>query len=176
MEIISIPLKGKLKHGDSMGNGGTIVKGQVQVMSAGTGVVHSEMNGDSTKEVKFLQIWVIPKEMGVEPRYDELNIADNAKPNDLQQIVSPNKDDDGVWIHQNAWFFWSNFDKGIKKTFHLKNDDDGVYVFVLNGKLKIGDQILEQRDGLGIEEVDSFDIEAEDDTEFLLMEVPMMSL
>lgn len=176
MEIISIPLSGKLKHGDSMGNSGVIQNGQVQVMSAGTGVLHSEMNGDKNEEVKFLQIWVIPREMGVAPRYGDLNITDHLKPNDFQQIVSPNQDDEGVWIHQDAWFYWSNFDKDIKKTFKLNKQGNGVYVFVLNGKLKIGDQILENRDGLGIEEVDSFDIEAIDDATFLMMEVPMITL
>lgn len=174
MEIVSIPLEGVLAHGDSMGNGGNIQKGQVQVMSAGTGVVHSEMNGSRDEEVKFLQIWVIPREMGVQPRYDELTISDNEQPNEFQQIVSPNKDDDGVWMHQDAWFFWSNFEKGTQKTFALKKSGDGVYVFVLKGKLKIGDQVLETRDGMGIEELDSFEIEAQEDTEFLVMEVPML--
>ncbi len=176
MEIISIPLKGKLTHGDSMGNSGSIIKGQVQVMSAGTGIFHSEINGNQTEDVELLQIWVIPRKMGVTPRYDELTIADNAKLNNFQQIVSPNKEDEGAWIHQDAWFFWANFDKGTQKTFTLKKSGNGVYVFVVEGTIKIGNQLLEKRDGLGIEEVDSFAIEAQENTAFLLMEVPMIKI
>lgn len=173
MEIISIPLEGQLKHGDSMGNEGIIRKGQVQVMSAGTGVLHSEINGSPSEEVKFLQIWVIPREQGVAPRYGELTISDNAKPNDFQQIVSPNPDDDGVWIHQDAWFHIADFDQGTQKEYQLKKEGNGVYVFVIEGKVKIGEQVLDKRDGFGITETQSFTLQALEKSEILLMEVPM---
>jgi len=173
MEIISIPLHGKLRHADDMGNEGVISKGYVQVMSAGKGVLHSEMNANEDKPVKFLQIWVVPKKLNVQPRYGELKISDNAKPNDFQQIVSPNPNDDGVWIHQDAWFNLANFDQGFSKEYKLNNVRNGVYIFVINGKAKIGDQVLDERDGYGISETDSFTLEALENSKILLMEVPM---
>jgi redox-sensitive bicupin YhaK (pirin superfamily) len=173
MEIISIPLEGDLRHGDSMGNGGVINKGEVQVMSAGTGIIHSEMNADSNQQVKFLQIWVIPKEQNVRPRYDILKISDNAKPNDFQQIVSPNQNDDGVWIHQDAWFNLANFDQGVSRKYVLHKTGNGVYVFMIKGKAKIGDQVLDERDGYGLSDTDRFTLEAVESSEILLIEVPM---
>lgn len=173
MEIISIPLEGALKHGDNMGNSGVIQKGQIQVMSAGSGVIHSEMNGSSTEAVKFLQIWVIPNKQGVTPRYDELVISEHAIPDDFQQIISPNKNEEGIWIHQNAWFQWADWRKEIKKEYTLNDPHNGVYVFVIEGKIKIGDRILDKRDGIGIWETASFEIEAMEKSEFLVMEVPL---
>lgn len=173
MEIISIPLEGDLKHKDNMGNETIIKAGDIQVMSAGTGVMHSEFNNNPDQPVKFLQIWVIPNKMNVEPRYGQITVADNAKPNDFQQIVSPNKDDEGVWIHQDAWFHLAKFDQGVAKEYKVKQEGNGVYVFVLEGKAKIGDQVLEKRDGLGISDTDSFKLEALENSEILLMEVPM---
>lgn len=173
MEIISIPLEGALKHGDNMGNSGVIQKGQIQVMSAGSGVIHSEMNGSSTEAVKFLQIWVIPNKQGVTPRYDELVISEHAKPDDFQQIISPNKNEEGIWIHQNAWFQWADWRKEIKKEYTLNDPHNGVYVFVIKGKVKIGDRMLDKRDGIGIWETASFEIETMEKSEFLVMEVPL---
>lgn len=173
MEIISIPLSGDLEHKDSMGTTAVIRKGEIQVMSAGTGVQHSEYNKNKDEEVKFLQIWVFPREAGVEPRYDQKSIVESAKINDFQQILSPNKDDDGVWIHQDAWFNLANFEKGHAKDYTLNKNGNGVYAFVLKGSAKIGDQILNERDGLGIWDTQSFNVEALEDTEILLMEVPM---
>lgn len=172
MEIVSIPLEGALQHGDNMGHEGIIRKGEVQVMSAGTGIFHSEKNASPDKEVKFLQIWVIPREAGVKPRYDQLVIADHARPNDFQQIVSPFKDDEGAWIHQDAWFHLAHFDKGVIKKYNLKKEGNGVYVFVIEGQARIGDQILSKRDGYGISETDSFNLEAIENAEILLIEVP----
>lgn len=174
MEIISIPLSGTLQHADNMGNKGTITKGEVQVMSAGTGITHSEKNADSREEVKFLQIWIIPREQGVKPRYGQLTISLQAKPNDFQQIVSPNKKDEGLWIHQDAWLHLADFDKGISKKYTVKKDGNGVYVFVIEGKAKIGEQVLDKRDGYGIYDTASFTIEAEEKSEILLIEVPMI--
>ena len=173
MEIISIPLQGDLEHKDSMGTTAVIRKGEIQVMSAGTGVMHSEYNKNAEELVKFLQIWVIPNKMNVTPRYDQISIKENAKPNDFQQILSPNPDDEGVWIHQDAWFNLANFDKGVSKEYQLNKKGNGVYVFVLSGKAKIGDIELSTRDGLGIEDTDSFVLEALENSEILLMEVPM---
>ena len=173
MEIISIPLEGDLEHKDSMGTTAVIKKGEIQVMSAGTGVMHSEYNKNADELVKFLQIWVIPNKQGVTPRYDQISIEEGSKPNDFQQILSPNPEDEGVWIHQNAWFNLANFDKGISKEYQLHKKGNGVYVFVLSGKARIGDIELSERDGLGIENTDSFTLEALENAEILLMEVPM---
>lgn len=173
MEIISIPLEGTLQHGDSMGNSGTIQKGEVQVISAGTGLFHSEMNANSDKEVKFLQIWVMPRDKNVEPRYSQQSYLENAKRNEFQQIVSPNADDEGAWIHQDAWFNLANFDKGVNKEYKINKKGNGVYIFVLEGSAKVGDQELSRRDGLGVYDTDSFTLEATEDAEILLMEVPM---
>ncbi|AZA94023.1 pirin family protein [Chryseobacterium sp. G0162] len=173
MEIISIPLEGDLEHKDSMGTTAVIKKGEIQVMSAGTGVQHSEYNKNKDEEVKFLQIWVFPKELNVAPRYDQKSIKEGEKINGFQQILSPNKNDDGVWIHQDAWFNIANFKKGNGKNYMLNKKDNGVYAFVLKGSAKVGDRVLNERDGLGIWDTQSFNIEAIEDTEILLMEVPM---
>ena len=173
MEIISIPLEGDLEHKDSMGTTAVIKKGEIQVMSAGTGVMHSEYNKNKEEAVKFLQIWVFPREVGVEPRYDQKDIKSEEKINDFQQILSPNKDDDGVWIHQDSWFNLANFTKGNSKNYNLNINGNGVYAFVLKGSAKIGDQILNERDGFGIWDTESFNVEALENTEILLMEVPM---
>ncbi|CAA7194485.1 pirin family protein [Chryseobacterium potabilaquae] len=173
MEIISIPLEGDLEHKDSMGTTAVIKKGEIQVMSAGTGVMHSEYNQNKDVPVKFLQIWVFPRELGVEPRYDQKSIKEGEKLNEFQQILSPEKNDEGVWIHQDAWFNLGKFTKGIDKNYKLHRKENGVYVFVLKGSIKIGDKTLNERDGLGIWETQSFTMEAVDDTEILVMEVPM---
>ncbi|HDR1458600.1 TPA: pirin family protein, partial [Pasteurella multocida] len=173
MEIISIPLSGDLAHKDSMGNGSIIRNGDIQVMSAGTGVTHSEMNPNADIPVKFLQIWVIPNKRNVEPRYQQITIADNAKPNDFQQILSPNPDDEGVWIHQDAWFSLAKFDKGIAKNYSLNKAGNGVYAFVIKGQANVAGIDLNERDGLGVWDTNNLDIVASSDAEILLMEVPM---
>lgn len=174
MEIVSIPLEGKLAHGDNMGNSGVIKKGQIQIMSAGTGITHTEMNGSNNEPIKFLQIWVIPKIGGVNPRYDEISISENEKPNHFQQIVSPHKSDEGSWIHQDAWFYLGNFEDGIATEYIVKNPNNGVYIFIIEGKAQVGDQILNRRDGLGITETGRFEINISKQAEILLMEVPML--
>lgn len=173
MEIISIPLEGDLEHKDSMGNISVIKHGDVQVMSAGTGITHSEYNKNKDIPVKFLQIWVLPSQRNVKPRYDQitLNIAD--RQNKLQQILSPNPEDAGVWIYQNAWFHLGKFDKGVSTEYNIKAKGNGVYAFVLSGNLTINNQELESRDGFGIWDIDKFSLKANTDAEFLLMEVPM---
>ena len=173
MEIISIPLEGDLEHKDSMNNVAVIRNGDIQIMSAGSGVTHSERNKNNDKPVKFLQIWVIPNQKNVKPRYDQITLQPEDRHNKLQQIVSPNQDDAGVMIHQDAWFHLGKFDKGISQDYKIKTNGNGLYVFNLSGKIKVNDQHLNARDGFGIWEVDSVTITAESDAEFLLMEVPM---
>lgn len=173
MEIISIPLEGDLEHKDSMGNVATIKEGDVQVMSAGTGIYHSEYNKNKDKEVKFLQIWVFPNKRNVEPRYDQISIRDIEKKNSFYQVLSPNADDQGVWIQQDAWFHLGKFDSGASDSYSLKLKDNGVYVFVLEGEVEIDGQKLEKRDGYGIWETNSFELKSLSDSRVLLMEVPM---
>lgn len=174
MEIISIPLEGDLEHKDSMGNTAVIRHGDVQVMSAGTGIRHSEYNRNKDAQVKFLQIWVFPNKRGVQPRYDQITLEPGKRHNRLQQILSPNADDEGVWIHQNAWFHLGTFDKGKGATYELKDQRNGVYVFVIKGDVTVNGTALNQRDGLGVEQAPTLDIKADSDgAEVLLMEVPM---
>lgn len=174
MEIISIPLFGDLEHRDSMGNVTVINEGDVQVMSAGTGIFHSEYNKNKDKEVHFLQIWVFPDKPNVEPRYDQISIRDVKKENTFCQILSPDKDDQGVWIHQQAWFHLGYFDKKMSEDYQLKNSENGVYVFLLEGEISIGDHTLYRRDGLGISEAETFKVNVHKPSHVLLMEVPML--
>ena len=174
MEIISIPLDGDLQHRDSMGNLATIRHGDIQVMSAGTGITHSEYNANKDRLVKFLQIWVFPNKKNVEPRYDQITLNPTDRHNKLQQILSPNKEDEGVWIHQDAWFHLGKFDKGTKASYAIKRSGNGVYAFILSGKWNISGQELDARDGLGIWDVSGIELEAlSADSEVLLMDVPM---
>lgn len=173
MEIISIPLSGDLKHKDSMGNETIIRHGDIQVMSAGTGISHSEMNANKDQEVKFLQIWVFPNKQNVTPRYDQITLDETKLKNHLQQVLSPDANDEGVWIHQNAWFSMGQLDKGFNTTYTLKNKTNGVYAFVIEGDVTINGQALNKRDGLEISETDILTINADSDARLLLMEVPM---
>jgi len=173
MEIISIPLQGDLEHKDSMGNKTVIKNGDIQVMSAGTGITHSEYNKNTDKEVKFLQIWMFPNQANVKPRYDQISLNLEDRHNKLQQILSPNADDDGVWVHQNAWFHLAKLDEGFATEYQIKSSGNGVYAFVLSGDILINDQQLNSRDGYGIWEIDKLTIKASTNAEILLMEVPM---
>lgn len=173
MEIVSIPLSGDLKHKDSMGNEVVIREGDVQVMSAGTGIFHSEFNNSEEEEVRFLQIWIFPDKKNVEPRYDQISIKDVAKQNEFYQVLSPNEDDQGVWVNQNAWFHLGNFDKGAQDTYTIKSKENGVYAFILEGEVEIDGQKLSKRDGLGISETNKFNLKATADARVLLMDIPM---
>jgi len=173
MEIISIPLQGDLEHKDSMGNHGVITTGEIQVMSAGTGIFHSEFNKNKDKEINFLQIWVFPNNKNVIPRYDQISLADVAKPDELYQILSPNPDDQGVWIHQNAWFYMGDLMAGWNGKYELKDKKNGVYFFVIEGSVTVAGQKLERRDGLGVSEVAEIEILVDSQTKLLIMEVPM---
>lgn len=173
MEIITIPLEGDLEHQDSMGNTEVIKNGDIQVMSAGTGVVHSEKNKNYHSPVKLLQIWLFPKEKNVTPRYDQLTLKAEDRHNQLQQVLSPNADDAGVWIHQDAWFHLGKFDKDIKTSYQFKKEGNGLYVFVINGEITVDNQALSSRDGFGVWDKNKVEIKANSEAEFLLMEVPM---
>lgn len=174
MEIVSIPLEGDLEHKDSMGNVAIIKDGDVQVMSAGSGITHSEYNKNKDKPVKFLQIWVFTNKQNVKPRYDQitLNLAD--RHNKLQQILSPDPSDEGVWIYQDAWFHLGRFDKNFKTDYSLKKKGDGVYAFIISGDITIDGNKLMERDGIGIWDTDKISLISDsNDAELLLMEVPM---
>jgi quercetin 2,3-dioxygenase len=173
MEIISIPLFGDLEHKDSMGNHGVITTGEIQVMSAGTGIFHSEFNKNKDKEAQFLQIWVFPDIKNVTPRYDQISIAEIAKPDELSQILSPNPNDQGVWIHQQAWFHIGELSTGWKGSYLLKIATNGVYFFVIEGNVTVAGQALSRRDGLGVSETEEIEIIADSDARLLIMEVPM---
>lgn len=173
MEIISIPLEGDLEHKDSMGTVGIIKQGDVQVMSAGTGITHSEKNKNDDRPVKFLQIWVFPNKKNVAPRYDQKYFSQVQKQNKLATVVSPTGYNEGVNIHQDAWFSLGKFEKEVEAVYELKNKNNGVYAFVIDGDLSINDQVLNKRDGLGITESGEITIKAISDAEILLMEVPM---
>lgn len=174
MEIITIPLEGDLEHKDSMGNGTVIKHGDVQVMSAGTGITHSEYNHNKTKPVQLLQIWVFPNKRNVTPRYDQITLDVNQRRNKLQQILSPISDDEGVWIHQDAWFHIGRFDENFETTYTWKKQGNGVYVFVIKGDITVNGTALNERDGSGIWNTDTMTIQANSaNAELLIIEVPM---
>jgi redox-sensitive bicupin YhaK (pirin superfamily) len=173
MEIITIPLEGALAHKDDMGNGTIIHEGDVQVMSAGTGILHSEFNANKDKDCKLLQIWVLPNKKEVEPRYDQISFDKNKMQNNFLQILSPNENDYGVWIHQKAWFFLGEFDEGMKKNYNLNLKENGVYIFLISGKISISNQLLESRDAIGVWETNEFDIHVIEKSKILIMEIPM---
>lgn len=174
MEIISIPLEGDLEHKDNMGNVSIIKNGDIQVMSAGRGITHSEFNKNSDRLVKFLQIWVYPNKRNVTPRYDQLTLDISGRKNRFQQILSPNANDEGVWIHQDAWFHLGNFENDFKTTYRIRKNGNGVYAFMLKGSAVIQGREVNTRDGFGIWNVAELNIISKSaDTEILLMDVPM---
>ncbi|MCV9932665.1 pirin family protein [Flavobacterium sp. LS1R47] len=173
MEIITIPLEGDLAHKDSMGNTEIIKHGDIQVMSAGTGIQHSEFNPNADQQTKLLQIWLFPNKRNVTPRYQQISLNTEDRHNKLQQVLSPNPDDAGVWIHQDAWFHMGNFDAGTTKEYSVKKEGNGLYAFILKGNVTINGQELNTRDAIGITDFKTVNIKANTDAEFLLMEIPM---
>lgn len=173
MEIISIPLKGDLEHKDSMGNISIIRNGEVQLMSAGSGLTHSEYNKNKDAAVKFLQIWVFPDKRNVEPRYDQIKLDTAKMTNRFMQILSPFPNDEGVWIHQQAWFYLGNFTQDISTSYTLKDPTHGLYIFMIEGEATAEGHQLNKRDGLGIWETDQVQLDISKNTKILLMEVPM---
>ncbi len=173
MEVISIPLKGYLRHGDSIENSSVITPGTIQVMSTGTGIYHSEYNDSTTEPLEFLQIWVFPKKENTKPKYDNFDIRHAVKRNELSLIVSP-EGNAPASILQDAWFSIGKLDKGVKKTYDMHREDTGVYVFVIEGQANVSGTVLSRRDGMGIYDTNSVAIEALEDSEILLIEVPMV--
>ena len=173
MEIISIPLSGDLEHKDSMGNTTVIQNGDIQVMSAGTGVSHSEYNRSKEEEVKFLQIWIFPRERQLTPRYDQISINSLHQKNKFFQIVSPHPKDDGIWIHQDVWFYKGDFENGISQEYQVHQKGQGIFIFVLEGELLVGNNTLQTRDAVGIEDATSVQITAAKPSDFMIIEVPM---
>jgi redox-sensitive bicupin YhaK (pirin superfamily) len=173
MEIITIPLKGALKHKDSMGNGAVINHGDIQVMSAGSGVNHSEFNDRDDTDTELFQIWLYPNKKNVEPRYQQISIKDVSKKNELYQILSPYPDDQGVWIHQDAWFYLGEFDKDLSINYKLKNPSNGVYAMIIEGKANIEGHELNKRDAIGVKASNEIQINVTKGSYMLLMEVPL---
>jgi redox-sensitive bicupin YhaK (pirin superfamily) len=173
MEIITIPLFGALEHQDSMGNIGVIHSGEVQVMSAGTGLQHSEYNHSKTEAANTLQIWLFPKEMNIEPRYDQKSFLNSLKINQFTTLVSPVKSEDTLWINQDAIFSIGDFDASQSISYDIKIPGNGAYIFLIEGQIDIDGTILNKRDALGVEDTGSFTIETKSHSRILIMEVPM---
>lgn len=172
MEIITIPLEGALEHKDSMDNVGVIEADEIQVMSAGTGVYHSEYNRNKDQAVSLLQIWVFPKEQNVKPRYDQKNIKDLKKVNTLYPVVTPDPEAPGMWIHQDAWFHMGDFDTTTELEYDLHKKGNGVYAFLIEGTAEVAGESLQKRDALGVWDTDRFSLKANPHSRILLIEVP----
>jgi redox-sensitive bicupin YhaK (pirin superfamily) len=175
MEIISIPLKGALAHKDSIGAEGIIYSGDVQIMSAGSGIRHSEYNASHYDPVNFLQIWVFPKQLNIKPRHDQKTFDPAGRKGKWQVVVSPDPADGGVWINQDARLALTKLDAGASISFSPAIAGNGVYLFVLEGKVTVDGKTLERRDGMGISETDSVTITADAHAEILAIEVPMFA-
>jgi redox-sensitive bicupin YhaK (pirin superfamily) len=173
MEIITIILKGALQHRDNMGNGSVIRPGDVQVMSAGTGVMHSEFNPSSTEEVNLFQLWVFPKENGIKPRYDQKTFNVDDRKNKIQTVASGFKKNGELYIHQDAAISMSSIEKGKTVTYDFSKKGNGAYIMVINGSVKIADEILGMRDAIGVSDTEKIEIIANDDSEILIIDVPM---
>jgi quercetin 2,3-dioxygenase len=162
-----------LKHRDTTGTEAIIKTGDIQIMSAGSGLQHSEMNNSRTAEVKFLQIWVFPKERNINPRYDQKTFNESERINNWQIIVSPEKSEDSIWINQDAWFSLTRLEKGKSLRYLLNKKGNGIYVFILKGDALVAGESLQSRDGLGISETEELDFSTDTEAEILVMEVPM---
>lgn len=174
MEIITIPLEGTLRHKDNMGNEGTITRNEVQVMSAGRGVYHSEYNDSKTEGINLLQIWITPNRGGVEPRYGQQKFDPSGRKNKWQQLVSPDKEDEGLWIHQRAWISLADIDKGNELKYKVHHQTgQGLYIFVIGGSLEVEGHKLGKRDAVGLTGSDEIGIKASEGAEVLLLEVPL---
>jgi len=173
MEIISIPLSGALAHKDSTGNEHVINTGDVQIMSAGSGLYHSEYNASTKEAVNFLQIWVFPKERDIEPRYDQRSYDPDDRKNKFQLVVSPEKEGSSLWINQDSYFSLTDLEKGSSIEYKLHNPVNGIYLFLIEGSIRAGEIQLNKRDGLGIEDTNSINLTAAENSQLLLIEVPM---
>lgn len=174
MEIISIPLSGSLAHKDSTGRSETILSGDVQIMSAGTGIMHSEFNPDKANDVNFLQIWILPEKRGIEPRYGQRTFDLDAKRNEFVRLVSWQEYADVLWINQKAQFWQGVFDPGAKVTVEPEGENSGIYLFVIKGSVNVEGETLHTRDAIGLAGLDAVDIEVTSDARLLAIEVPMV--
>ncbi len=174
MEIVSIPLSGDLEHKDSTGHIEIIKKNDIQIMSAGSGVTHSEYNHSSTNVVNFLQIWVLPDKLNITPRYDQHSYSPEKRKNQLQCIVSPDKRNDSLWINQDAYMSLSDLDVDKNLTYQLNNTDHGIYIFVIEGKTEILSEALNRRDAIGLSGISGIEVTAKTDSQLLFIEVPMI--
>lgn len=174
MEIITIPLSGAVRHADSMGNGGVIHEGDIQVMSAGKGVFHSEFNANADKDVNLFQIWVFPNEENVEPRYEQKQMDYLEHRNTLTPLITPYPSASALWIHQDAWFSIGQFDKDVEVEYKIKKSGNGVFAMVIDGDFDLSGTTLHRRDGLGVWETESISLKAlSDNARILLMDIPM---
>lgn len=173
MEIITIPLKGDLEHKDSMGNTAVIKNGDIQVMSAGSGVYHSEFNHSKTDDVELLQIWIFPDADNYTPRYDQKSIAELLNPNEFSQVLNPKDKGNGVWIHQNAYMSIGEWDNDVEKIYAFNIKGNGAYIFVIEGTIEVEGNILLRRDAMGIWETDTFKVKSIGKSKFLIIEVPI---
>ncbi len=173
MEIVTIPLSGSLKHKDSLGSEGIIKDGEVQIMSAGTGIYHSEFNASATEEVNLLQLWVFPKEKNITPRYDQFDYQEQLKQNQLLTVVSPEKNENLMWINQDAYFTLGNFDANETTKYSIKKQGNGAYVFLIEGEAKVAGNDLKKRDAVGVYETEDFDLYFKNNSKVLIVEVPM---
>jgi redox-sensitive bicupin YhaK (pirin superfamily) len=173
MEIITIPFTGAVLHQDSMGNKGVIKPGELQVMSAGSGIFHSEFNDSKVDPLTLFQFWIIPNKKNVTPRYDQITISDLAKKDEFYQILSPNTDDQGVWIHQDAWFNMADLSSGKELEYQLQRENSGVFVQLIEGSIEVAGNLLSGRDAIAFTETASVKIKAGSEARVLVMEVPM---
>jgi redox-sensitive bicupin YhaK (pirin superfamily) len=173
MEIITIPLSGAIAHKDSMGNSSIIKTGEIQVMSAGKGIQHSEFNPNNDESLNLFQIWIFPNKRNVEPRYDQFEMDVQAMKNNFLQLVSPNKEDAGTWIHQNAWIKIAEVDNNREIQYTLNSKENGVYFILIEGEISIHNQILKQKDALGVWDTDTIVLKTNSQSKILAIEVPM---
>jgi redox-sensitive bicupin YhaK (pirin superfamily) len=174
MEIVTIPLQGDLQHRDSMGNTSIIRHGEVQIMSAGSGITHSEFNPNKDQLTNLLQIWVFPKERNIKPQYGQAQFLAEGRKNKLQTVVSPTKEDGSLWVNQDVWFSLANLVASFSLPYTIKNPGNGLWIFVIKGEVKVGDLKLNTRDSLGLSDLHSTTIEALQDSELVLIDVPML--
>lgn len=173
MEIITIPLSGSLEHKDSMGNTGVITRGEVQVMSAGSGIFHSEFNHSSTEKLSLFQIWIMTAKKNAEPRYDQRKFNTEERKNKWQQVVNPMSENEGLQIHQDAWIFLGDFEKGKTVRHAIKKTGNGIYLLVIKGNITVNGQTLNTRDAAGITETSEIEISMNEDSELMVLDVPV---
>jgi len=173
MEIVTIVMEGAVKHNDSMGNTEVISAGEIQVMSAGTGITHAEYNNSTTTPLKLFQIWVFPSEKNIRPRYDQKKLDLSKHENKMEAMISPGKEPGTLWINQDAWFLLGKFTEESSFYYKPKKQGNGVYIFVIEGTVEVEGEKLGKRDAIGISDYDSVEILPSKDTELLFIDVPM---